>query len=166
MTTKLADIEILLKDLRIGVKEKFEYRMVSPVTIIRNHSGPLNLGDKPIVGERQSRAARRIANQRIIEEYLSKAGMDGWELVTDLSYEGLPYNGALVFKKKYYIEDEKPEETSANADYRENLNKGNNYQRFEQETGKHAVWQGKETKAYREWLENKNTAKTKSKEET
>jgi len=136
-------------------KEAYQYRLVSPVTIIRAHQGPLNLEGKTVVGERQSRAARKIANQRILEEYLSKVGMDGWELITDLAYEGIPYNGALVFKKKYFIEDDNPEETTVTPDYSENLGQGNLYQEFEKETGKHAVWQNKETKAYRDWLVEK-----------
>ena len=156
---KIADLEILLKDLRVGVKVKFEYKMVSPVNIIKAKQGPLNLEAKLPVGMRTSRLARKLQNQRTMEEYLTEVGIDGWELVTDLVYEGLPYNGALVFKKRYYVDEEKAEESTVIANFKENLNKGNLYQEFEQDTGKNAVWNKRETKAYRDWLEAKNIPK-------
>lgn len=153
---KLGNIEIEMK----FKKERFEYKMVALVNIIRAHQGPLNLETKAIIGVRQSQIARKIANQRIVEEYLTGVGMDGWELVTTCDYEGLPYNGSLVFKKKYYVEEEKSEESTVIANFKENLDKGNLYQKFEQETGKNAVWNKKETKAYRNWLEAKNIPKS------
>ena len=167
------DLIKMVDDLEIPIviqmekrKEQFEYRMVSFVNIIKAHQGPLNLIDKPRVGARQSRIARKIGNQRAIEEYLTKVGIDGWELVTAFDYEGLPYSGTLVFKKKYYTVDDSPEESTVLADFKANLNKGNFYQKFEQETGKKAIWHGKETKGYRDWLEAKNSEKTEAVEET
>ena len=84
--------------------------------------------------------------------------MSGWELVTAFEYDGLPHAGALVFKKKYYIDEEKtPEESTVKADFIKNLDEGNLYQEFETKTGKHAVWQGKETKLFISWKkENSN----------
>lgn len=149
------DLEIPITVQMKKLKEAFEYKVVAFVNVIRAHQGPLNLGMKKIVGERQSKIARKVGNQRVIEEYLSKVGMDGWELVTAFDYEGLPYSGSMVFKKKYYVEDDTAEESTVNADYETNLNKGNLYQEFEQETKKKAVWQKKETKAYRDWLQKR-----------
>lgn len=152
------DLEIPIQK-QINVKVKFEYKMVALVNIIRAHQGPLNLETKAIIGARQSAIARKVANQRIVEEYLTNVGIDGWELVTTCNYEGLPYNGSLVFKKKYYVEEKKSEESTVVANFKENLDKGNLYQKFEQETGKNAVWNKKETKAYRDWFEAKNIQK-------
>ena len=62
--------------------EKFEYKIVAFVNVINSNRGPVNLGAKNIIGARQSQIARKVGNQRVIEEYLVRVGMDGWELVT------------------------------------------------------------------------------------
>jgi len=158
-------LEDLMKDFQANVEVHFEHKMVAFYDIIKSRQGPLNLDNKRIVGQHGSKQARRIANQRILEQYLSETGMTGWELVTAFDYDGLPHHGCLVFKKRYYVEKETPEESTVTADFKENLSAGNMYQEFENETGKHAVWQRKETKAFVNWKRSKKNEVLKKTEE-
>ena len=152
----IKELEKILGSLKIGVTEHYQYKLVSPVDIIRSRRGPLNLGSTSPIGMQQTRINKRLGNQRLIEQYLTEMGMVGWKLCTKLDYEGLPNNGSMIFKKKYFVEDENPEETTKIADFKENLDKGNLYQEFEQETGKHAVFNNKVTKNYLNWVANRN----------
>ncbi len=60
----LGNIEILFKDFAVGVQVKFEYKMVSPVNIVRAHVGPLNLEEKSIIqGQRHSNLLMPVYNR-------------------------------------------------------------------------------------------------------
>lgn len=135
------------------VDEHWDYRLVAIASIIRSKRGVLNLGSGQAVGLQQSRIAKRLANQRIIEEYFVQIGIDGWEVVGQISTESLPYSGMILIKKRIPIVDEQePEITTAVPDYKEELKKGT-YRKFENDTHKNAVWKGKETQAYKDWLD-------------
>lgn len=127
------------------------YRMISPVEILRSDLHVLgSIFDQTIIGNRRSDIEVKLRNQRIMEAYLTKKADEGWDLITTIDYDGLPYNGYLVFKK--YVEIEEDQDASPiEADYIRNTNEGNLYSKFEEQTGKNAVWHGKETKAYLQW---------------
>ena len=145
--------DIVMKLKYVG--EHWDYRLVAIASIIRSRRGVLNLGSGQVVGLDQSKMAKRLANQRIIEEYFVQVGLEGWEIVGQISTESLPYNGMLLIKKRIPItEDKEPEISTAIPDFKEELKTGK-YRKFEAETGKNAVWNGKETKAYKDWVEEK-----------
>lgn len=131
--------------------KKYQYKIVAPFDIIQEKKGAVNLGNTQAVGLTQWRINQKLANKRIMEEYFAEVGMQGWEIVTDLEYVGLPRNLGLIFRKEYEVEDENPETTEATPDFTENRQKGNLYQIYERETGKHAIWHDKVTKGYSDW---------------
>ena len=139
------NIEDLVMKIKF-VQEHWDYRLISVADIIRNKRGILNLSGGAVVGLEQSRRAKRLANQRIIEEYFVKIGLEGWEVVGQLDSESLPYNGMILVKKRVpIVEDKEPEVTVTDPDYSEEVKNGL-YRQFERETQKNAVWNGKETK--------------------
>lgn len=136
----------------------YHYRIISPPQIIQHGRGPLNLSGLDPVSNR-SPLDKRIANQRILEAYATEQGLKGWELVTQVLYEGLPHGGGLFFRKK--IENIKKDTvvSEVEADFKGNT-EANLYALFEDKTGKNAVWRDKETKNFTDWkksyLEKKN----------
>ena len=137
--------------------EHYHYRMISPPQIIKASRGPLNLDDR-FPADSRSPLDRRIANQRILEAYLTEQGLKGWELVTQLLYEGLPYGGGLIFKKKIKIAEKDTEVSEEEVDFEKNT-EANLYAIYEDQTSKNAVWRGKETKAFQEWKKNYESEK-------
>lgn len=133
--------------------ERYYYRIISPPQIIQHSKGPLNLSNLEPIANR-SPLDRRIANQRILENYMTEQGLNGWELVTQILYEGLPYGGGLIFRKKIKVEKKDVEVSNEDVNFEEKENV-NLYTLFEEETGKNAIWKGKETKAFIEWKEKK-----------
>jgi len=130
--------------------EHYHYRIIAPPQIIQNSRGPLNLdGPTPNKG---NAVDRRISNQRTLEAYATEQGLKGWELITQVLYDGLPYGGGLFFRKKISSLRKDTVVSEVVADFQENT-LSNLYAIFEGKTGKNAVWQGKETKNFLNWKE-------------
>jgi hypothetical protein len=123
----------------------YQYRLISAPEIINHKRGVLNLGN--VIPKVESRVGRRFSNREMITEFFNEMSDQGWEYQGQVLYEGLPNNGCLVFRKplsKEQNEVKKDEATlSALATEFESLNSGN------------AIWRGKKTKAFKEFLRQK-----------
>lgn len=129
----------------------YHYRIIAPPQIIQHGRGPLNLSGLTPVSNR-SPLDKKIANQRILEAYATEQGLKGWELVTQVLYEGLPYGGGLFFRKKIDNLEKDTKTAEVEADFKMNTEM-NLYALFEDKTGKNAVWRGKETVNFLNWKE-------------
>lgn len=136
-------------------KTQFIYKMISPYEIMKADMHLLgSIFDSTMIGNRNDPLAMKIRNQRILEAYFTKMGIEGWELVCSVDYEGLPHNGTLVFKKKIEVEIEK-EVSNVTADFSKDAKQGHLYDQFKDETGKNAIWHDKETQNYKRWEKKK-----------
>lgn len=141
----------LLKELvEDGVH--YIYTTISPREIINYKMNQL---DGAMRTHRSTRAdlKERIRNKRLFEEYLNEQGESGWELVTAFSYDRLPYNGVLVFRKLVIdLEDvEEIEFPMMSGDTIESL-----IDEYEEKfPEKNAIYRNELTKQFLEWTQER-----------
>lgn len=141
--SKLGNIEIDIKK----VKKPYIHFLISAPEIIQSKRGALGLGAGNVMGNTEMRINRRMTNRQLIKEYMDDMSTDGWEYKGIILYEGLPSNGALIFRRQATDEEGiKIKEEQIELTF---------IKEFEKETGFNAIWRGKETKKYIEWKEQK-----------
>ena len=95
------ELKEILKEIMTEVlaEQKYIYRTISPPEIVKSARGLMNLDGLDLVPAGSSKLARHINNRKILEAYVSRMSTMGFQLVTDVNYEGIPYGGNLVFRK-------------------------------------------------------------------
>lgn len=91
----------VVKHLYNNDKLQYEYRLISATEIIEGKTDLLDrqVNPRAVVGDRRVEIRRVYQNRNIIGEYLTEVSRKGWELVSTFEYSGVPYGGALVFRK-------------------------------------------------------------------
>lgn len=134
----------MVEDLRImGVK--YKYKLISAPEIINSKRGVLNLGN--VIPKVETKTARRYSNRQMIEEFLEDMAEQGWNYCNQILYEGLPNNGCLVFRRELTTREDETlkAEQSLSALATE----------YEAIAGANAIWRGKKTKGFKEFLRKK-----------
>jgi hypothetical protein len=125
--------------------KKYKYRLISAPEIINHKRGVLNLGN--VIPKVESKIGRRFSNRDMITEFMEEMSDQGWEYQNQILYEGLPNNGCLVFKRE--LTEKEEEVVKADASLAALA------QEFESIAGANAIWRGKKTKAFKEFLRKK-----------
>jgi len=127
-------------------KEKqYKYKLISAPEIINSKRGVLNLGN--VIPKVESKTARRYTNRQMIEEFLEDMAEQGWDYCNQILYEGLPNNGCLVFRRE--LTEREEESTKAQQSLAALATD------YEAISGANAVWRGKKTKGFKEFLRKK-----------
>jgi hypothetical protein len=134
----------MVEDLKIsGVI--FRYKLISAPEIMNHKRGILNLGN--VIPKVESKISRVFNNRKMIEEFLEEMADQGWEYRNQILYEGLPNNGCLVFRREQSkvesIEDKTQKSLAAYASEYESI------------AGANAIWRGKKTKGFKDFLRQK-----------
>ncbi|MHA1408772.1 MAG: hypothetical protein ACTSQY_00390 [Candidatus Odinarchaeia archaeon] len=82
--------------------KKYKYRIVYPPEIIESKKNKLIVFRE----RRKDGITIRRENERYLEDFMNEVGEKGWELVSEIVYQGLPYGGGLIFKKEIKEENE------------------------------------------------------------
>jgi len=132
------------------------------------------------LGFNKQRNLKSWLNLDYVKAWFKKMYENGWEFKGVLEYEELPFNGVIIMDRKIKLIpikktekgkllEAKPEELEKEVlkvaeeivlkkqiEIHQEAESLHLYKEFEEKNpGKHAVYQGKETKQFQEWKENK-----------
>lgn len=145
----------VVKHLHNNDKLQYEYRLISPAEIIESKTELLDRNFNPTteVGPRKIEIQRAYRNRNIIGEYLNEVSEKGWELVTTFEYTGVPYGGALVFRRLITEYSEFSLEEIENVFF-EPINKSieDLAKEFEKKYDKKAIWKNKLTNDFKQYI--------------
>lgn len=127
------------------VENKYKHRLISAPEIINQKRGMLNLGGS--IPKVETKINRTFTNRQMIEEFLDEMSEQGWEYKNQILYEGLPNNGCLVFRHKTSKEEDKV--------LTEERNIAQLAVEYESISSMNAIWRGKKTKGFKEFLRKK-----------
>lgn len=80
-----------------GERLAYKVFMVSPTEVLSKKKGYLAQMQGPL--RPKTRQNELFLNRKILTDYINDMGKKGWEFISMAEYSGIPYNGALIFRR-------------------------------------------------------------------
>lgn len=155
----MTDIDDLLVEVTLSLEKEgleYEYRTISIKEILDSKRDILEVDATSPTSRTRYEIQQVYKNRELLNEYLNEVGKLGWNLVGVIDdYNGLPYGGALIFKRLKISRPEKFEELENVLFQPTGLNLEEMMKEYEEKyEGKKAIWKNKLTNGFQKFMLN------------